>query len=182
VDNESTDVKVSQIAHQILDGHIRYVLHTEKGEFSRGSGLHIAANLAKERGHDSLFFCDADMYFTKRYIFDQANEALKNNKIYYPIFFSFTQPDHMIGFWRDTSYGMMFCKTETYFSDSVKPWQHNVCWGEEDILMFQNFTSDQVIRKKGLGFYHQWHPNSIVFKNLEYPVKHYAGKPVKENH
>ena len=166
VDYESTDVNVQAIAHQILDGHIRYIVHTEKGTFSRGTGLHIAATLAKQRGHNSLFFCDADMYFTKHYIFDQAKQILEQNKIYYPICFSFTQPDHMFGFWRDTGYGMMFCKTETYFS--IKPWQHNIGWGEEDNLMLQNFQSEQIVRTKGIGFFHQWHPNSMVFKNSEY--------------
>jgi glycosyltransferase involved in cell wall biosynthesis len=178
VDFESTDVNVQQIAHQILDGHIRYVVHSEKQQFSRGTGLHLAAEIARERGHNSLFFCDADMYFTKHFVFDRAKEALENNKVYYPICFSFTQPDHMKGFWRDTGYGMMFCKTETYFSDSVIPWQHNIGWGEEDNLMFQNFQEEQIVRSKGLGYFHQWHPNSFIFKNLEYTVKHYAGKPV----
>jgi hypothetical protein len=68
----------------------------------------------------------------------------------------------------------MFIKTETYFS--VEGWQHNISWGEEDNLMQGNFRSDQIIRSKGIGYFHQWHPNSIVFKTLEYPVKYYAGK------
>jgi glycosyltransferase involved in cell wall biosynthesis len=174
VDYESTDVNVPNIVHQMLDGHIRYVVHTEKGVFSRGSGLHIAANLAKERGHDSLFFCDADMYFTKHFIFDQAKEALKKNKIYFPMCFSFTQPDHLKGFWRDTGYGMMFISLEKYFS--IQGWQHNISWGEEDNLMFRNFKSEEILRTRAIGYFHQWHPNSIVFKTLEYPVKHYAGK------
>lgn len=178
IDYESRDVNVSQIAHQILDGHVRYVVHTEKEQFSVGTGRHIAATLAKERGHDSLFFCGADMYFTKHFIFDQAKEILAKEKVYYPICFSFTQPDHMFGFWRDSGYGMLFCKTEKYFSDSVIPWRHNVAWGEEDNLMFQNFKSEEIVRSRAFGYFHQWHPNSFVFKNLEYPVKHYAGKPV----
>jgi len=174
IDYESTDVNVEHIAHQILDGHIRYVVHSEKSTFSRGSGLHIAASLAKARGHNALFFCDADMYFTSHFVFDRAQEALYDGKVYYPVCFSFTQPDHMKGFWRDTGYGMMFISMETYFS--VEGWQHNVSWGEEDNAMFRNFTKDEVIRSRGIGYFHQWHPNSIVFKTLEYPVKHYAGK------
>jgi len=174
IDYESTDVNVSHIAHQILDGHIRFVVETQKGQFSRGTGLHLAAEIAKERGHDSLFFCDADMYFTKHHIFDQAKQALEKDKIYFPICFSFTQPDHLKGFWRDTGYGMMFIKTETYCS--VERWQHNISWGEEDNLMHRNFKPEQILRSRAFGYFHQWHPNSIVFKTLEYPVKHYAGK------
>jgi hypothetical protein len=174
VDYESTDVNVSQIAHQILDGHIRFVVEKHEGQFSRGSGLHLAAEIAKKRGHDSLFFCDADMYFTRHHVFDQAKLVLEQNKVYFPVCFSFTQPDHLKGFWRDTGYGMMFIKTETYFS--VEGWQHNISWGEEDNLMQGNFRSEQIIRSKGIGYFHQWHPNSIIFKTLEYPVKYYAGK------
>jgi len=174
IDYESTDVNVSHIAHQILDGHIRFVVETQKGQFSRGTGLHLAAEIAKERGHDSLFFCDADMYFTKHHIFDQAKQALEKDKVYFPICFSFTQPDHLKGFWRDTGYGMMFIKTETYCS--VEGWQHNISWGEEDNLMHRNFKPEQILRSRAFGYFHQWHPNSIVFKTLEYPVKHYAGK------
>jgi len=178
VDYESTDVNVPQIVHQILDGHIRYVVHSEKGQFSLGAGKYIAASLAKERGHNSLFFCDADMYFTRHFIFDQAKEVLAKDKVYYPVCFSFSQPDHMKGFWKDTGYGTMFCKLETYFSELVKPWQNNITW-EENTLMFQNLNENKIVRNKGIGCFHQWHPNSIVFKNLEYPVKHYAGKPVQ---
>lgn len=173
VDYESTDVNVSQIAHQILDGYIPCIVHQEKGQFSRGSGLHIAANLAKEK-HNSLFFCDSDMYFTNHDIFDQAKLALEQEKVYFPICFSFTQVDHLKGFWRDTGYGMMFIKTSTYFS--VEGWQHNISWGQEDNLMHANFKANQIIRKRAIGYFHQWHPNSIEFKTLEYPVKFYVGK------
>jgi glycosyltransferase involved in cell wall biosynthesis len=174
VDYESTDVNVAAIAHQILDGHIRCVVHTEKAVFSVGSGRHIGATIAKERGHDTIFFCDTDMYFTHRYVFDRAAEAIQENKVYYPMCFSFTQADHMKGFWRDTGYGMLFIKTSRYFEGDK--WQHNVSWGEEDNIMFNSFNKSDIVRGRAHGFFHQWHPNSIVFKTLEYPVKYYAGK------
>ena len=165
VDYESTDVNVSSIAHQILDGYIDFVVEKHEGQFSRGSGLHLAAEIAKERGH---------MYFTNHYIFDRAEENLKKGKVYYPICFSFTQPDHLKGYWRDSGYGMMFISTEKYFG--TQRWQHNISWGEEDNAMRRNFSEKEVVREKSPGYFHQWHPNSIIFKTLEYPVKHYAGK------
>lgn len=174
VDYESTDVNVDLMANGILGGYIPCIVHTEKSAFSRGTGLHIAAKIAKERGHNSLFFCDADMYFTRSHIFEKAELALSKNKIYYPICFSFTQCDHLRGFWRDTGYGMLFIKTEDYFS--VEQWKHNVSWGEEDNEMLKNFKDEQITREKGIGYYHQWHPESIVFKTQEYPIKSYVGK------
>jgi len=174
VDYNSTDVNVEAITEQILGGHIRFIVNKAEGPFSRGSGLHIAAEVSKERGHDSLFFCDADMYFTSHTIFERAAEAIKDGKVYYPICFSFIQPDHMKGYWRDSGYGMMFISTEKYFG--TEKWRHNVSWGEEDNAMRRNFSDSEIIRGKAGGYFHQWHPNSFAFKNLEYPVKHYAGR------
>jgi hypothetical protein len=174
VDYESTDVNVPLIATGILQGHMPFVVHTEKGEFSRGSGLDIAANVAKQLNVDSLFFCDADMYFTHHFVFERASEILSKNNVYYPICFSFIQPDHLNGFWRDTGYGMMFIKTEQYFK-TIR-WQHNVSWGEEDNAMVRNFTEKQIVRERGIGYFHQWHPNSIEFKTQEYQLKYVNNK------
>jgi hypothetical protein len=176
VDYESTDFNIDMICKGILADKIPYVLHIEKGTFSRGGGLSIAARIAKERGHTSLFFCDADMYFTRSYIFERAAEALAKNKIYYPICFSFTQPDHQQGFWRDTGYGMVFIKTDEYFNSSG--WKYNISWGQEDDNLFNNLRTSgtEIIRSMAIGYFHQWHPNSIIFKTLEYPVKKYVGK------
>jgi len=174
VDYSSTDVNLPLIVNCILSSGFPHIIKTETSEFSRGSGLHIAATLAKERGHDSIFFCDADMYFTSRQVFDRAENILKRELVYYPICFSFTHPNHMKGYWRDSGYGMMFIQTDQYFK-TIR-WQHNISWGEEDRMMVRNFTEKQLIRERGFGYFHQWHPNSIEFKTLEYPVKHYIGK------
>jgi hypothetical protein len=162
VDYESTDVNVGLVAKQILEGYIDFVVHTEIGTFSRGTGLHIAAKIAKQRNHEILFFCDADMYFTQHYVFDDAKRELNAGKVYYPICFSFIKPDHLYGFWRDTGYGMLFIKTNKYFQ--VKKWTHNISWGEEDNEMRKQFTEDEVSRNLGIGFFHQWHPNSIEYE------------------
>ena len=69
---------------------------------------------------------------------------------------------------------MLFIKTEQYFS--TEKWKHNISWGEEDNEMRNNFKEDQIIREKISGYYHQWHPESIVFKTQEYPIKTYVGK------
>ena len=174
VDYFSTDVNVSAVAKGILQDQIPFVVHSLNETFSRGTGLDIAATIAKERGHDSLFFCDADMYFTSKQVFNRAKEILDKGKVYYPICFSFTLPDHMKGYWRDSGYGMMFIKTAQYFK--IIRWQHNISWGEEDRIMVRQFMDKQIQRENGHGYFHQWHPNSIEFKTLEYPVKEYVGK------
>jgi hypothetical protein len=153
IDYDSTDANVELISSQILQGHMDLVVHKELTEqFSRGSGLHLAANLAKQRNIENMFFCDADMYFTNHEIFDQAKAALDNGKIYFPICFSFVKPDHLYGFWRDTGYGMLFIKTEMYFelpSDQI-----------ENGEIKSNFPQNRIIRSKADGYFHQWHPKS----------------------
>jgi hypothetical protein len=145
---DSYYVNVELISSQILQGHMDLVVHKELGaQFSRESGLNLAANLAKQRNIGNLFFCDADMYFTNHTVFDQAKAALDNGKVYFPICFSFVKPDHLYGFWQDTGYGMLFIKTEMYFelwSDQIK----------------NNFPQNRVIRSKADGYFHQWHPKS----------------------
>lgn len=173
VDYESTDFNVEMICKGILID-IPFVVHTERSTFSRGTGLDIAATIAKERGHQVLFFCDADMYFTRPYIFDRAIEYIKQDKIYYPICFSFTLPSHERGYWRDSGYGMLFIKTETYFNSSR--WKHNISWGEEDNNLFKSLPTSSIERSIAIGYFHQWHPNSIDFKTSNYPIKIYAGK------
>ena len=175
VDYNSTDVNVERLCAGICSDVLPYVVHTVKGyTFSRGTGLDTAAKIAKERGHTSLFFCDSDMYFTERYIFDKAAEVLEEKKIFYPICFSFTLPNHQRGYWRDTGYGMVFMNTETYFNSSR--WKHNVSWGWEDNELHASMNKNKIVRIPCNGYFHQWHPNSIYFKTQEYPIKHFVGK------
>lgn len=173
VDYESTDFNVEMICKSSLPT-IPYIVHTEKATFSRGTGLDIAATIAKEKGHKALFFCDSDMYFTDSTIFDKGQKSLEENKIFYPICFSFTLPSHEEGYWRHSGYGMLFIKTETYFNSSR--WKHNISWGEEDNNLFRNFPKSSIEREKVNGYFHQWHPNSMDFKTLNYPIKEYIGK------
>jgi hypothetical protein len=158
----------------ILSDKLPYTLHTIRETFSRGSGLDICATIARDQGYTSLFFCDTDMLFTKRDIFDNAKTILGNNQIFYPICFSFTQANHEQGYWRDVGYGMVFMNTETYFNSSR--WKHNVSWGYEDNDLYNNLPKEKIVRSKCLGYFHQWHPNSIEFKTAEYPIKKYLGK------
>jgi len=175
VDYDSSDCNLELMCKEICSDLLPYVIHSVKGyDFSRGTGLDTAAKIAKERKYNSLFFCDSDMLFTDRTIFDKAVAVLEEDKIFYPICFSFTQPDHRRGYWRDSGYGMVFMKTEKYFKSIG--WKHNVSWGWEDNELHKQFNKDKVVRLPCNGYFHQWHPNSIGFKTQEYPIKHFVGK------
>ena len=176
IDYESTDINIEMMCELILKDKIPYFLHvqTKAKSFDRGGGLDIAAQIAKSRGHNTLFFCDSDMFCTSHEIFDKAAEVVAAGKYYYPICFSFTQADHQIGFWRDTGFGMVFMKLDDYFA--TNRWMHNRSWGWEDRALHDSLQKDRVERSQVDGWFHQWHPNDISFKNREYSEKRSLGE------
>lgn len=176
IDYESTDVDVKQLCEQILGDMIPFYIYTVcgGGPFDRGGGLDLAAQVAQRDGFDSLFFCDADMYITNHYIFDEAARSLAAGKIYYPTCFSYTSHTHERGFWRDSGYGMLFIRTDDYFISDR--WKHNKSWGWEDRALHDSFPKEKINRGMGVGLFHQWHPNSLEFKTQEYAVKQMLGR------
>lgn len=170
----STDVNVSQVCEQLLGDAIPYVVNTIEGSFNRGGGLDKAAETARDRGCDTLFFCDADMFFTHRYVFDEAQRELPKGRVYFPICFSYIVPSHEYGYWREAGYGMVFLRTADYFQS--ERWKQNRSWGWEDQLLHEHFKNKaDILRMRAPGFYHQWHPNSMEFKTQEYEIKNYLG-------
>ena len=176
IDYESTDVDLENLCSVLLNTTIPYFLHTIKGatSFNRGGGLNLAAKIAKSRGHNSLFFCDTDMFFTEHSVFDQAQHSLEKVRIYYPICVSFTNPTQTKGYWRDSGFGMLFIRTEDYFS--TKGWMNNKSWGWEDRDFYESIPKTQIDRSRGSGFFHQWHPNDITFKTQGYSEKEFVGR------
>jgi hypothetical protein len=174
VDYGSTDIDVKHLCELHLGGQIPYAVLTADGSpnFNRGGGLDTAAQVARKLECDTLFFCDADMFFTQRHIFDTAERILKEGSIFYPVCFSYTDPSHQVGYWRDTGYGMVFLRTVDYFLS--ERWKNNRSWGWEDRKLYESFPPDRIKREWGVGFFHQWHPNSIDFKTKEYEVKTYV--------
>ena len=174
VDFGSTDANIDELCRAILTPFgIQYTIHREVGTFNRGGGLDMGACIAKELGLTSIFFCDSDMIFTDHDIFDQAQLALSNNKIYYPICFSYTNSNHAHGFWRDMGYGMVYMNTDMYFQSPR--WGNNITWGWEDRALHDRLDPNLIIRSRANGYFHQWHPNSSEFKTKEYAVKQYMG-------
>jgi len=175
IDYESTDVDLEKLCSTLLNDSIPYFLHTIKGapSFNRGGGLHLAAKIAKSRGHTSLFFCDTDMFFTDCSVFDQAQRSLEKGRIYYPICFSFIDPIQTKGYWRDSGFGMLFIRTDDYFS--TKGWMNNRSWGWEDRDFYESIPKTQIDRSRASGYFHQWHPNDISFKTTGYSEKQFIG-------
>lgn len=174
VDYKSNDVDVKQMLEYELGEKMPWHLEIVEDypHFDRGGGLAKAIDIAESKFQaDSVFFCDADLFFASRDVLDRAIESTSKGQFYYPIFFSFALPDHSIGFWRDTSYGNFACRLEDY--KNTEGWYHNISWGWEDRALADSIPEEKKDREKVPGFFHQWHPFQWEFRVKEYPVKQF---------
>ena len=177
VDYKSTDVNVQEVLEVEVGSAMPWHLETveDYAFFDRGGGLAKAATLAETHFQaEALFFCDADLLFTTRDVFDGAIESVSKGQFYYPIFFSFALADHSLGLWRDTSYGNFACRLEDY--KNTEGWYHNISWGWEDRALADSIPATKKDRVNVPGFFHQWHPLQWEFRVKEYPVKRYIFK------
>jgi glycosyltransferase involved in cell wall biosynthesis len=175
VDYKSTDVDVKEMLEVELGDRIPWHLETvdEYAFFDRGGGLAKAAQIAESKYNaDALFFCDADLLFLSRDVFDTAMISVSKGQFYYPIFFAFATTDHSKGFWRETSYGNFACTVSDY--KKTEGWYHNISWGWEDRALADSIPAFKKDRDMVRGFFHQWHPMQWEFRVKEYPVKTYV--------
>lgn len=177
VDYNSTDVDMSaMMKEEVGDTMPWHLKRVEDYEFfDRGGGLAKAVDIAEKKFQaDSVFFCDADLMFTSHDLFDKAEVSLSKGNYFYPIFFSFINPEHSKGFWRDTSFGNFFSRVEDY--KKTEGWYHNISWGWEDRALADSIPETKKERERVSGFFHQWHPFQWEFRVKEYPVKGYIFK------
>jgi glycosyltransferase involved in cell wall biosynthesis len=177
VDYKSTDISVREVLEIECGTRLPWHLETieEYPFFDRGGGLAKAAEIAEKRfSADAVFFCDADLEFKSRDLFDEMYTSFARNQFFYPIFFSFASPDHTIGLWRDTSFGNFACLLQDY--KKTEGWYHNISWGWEDRALADSIPETKKDRKRIRGFFHQWHPVQWDFRVREYPVKEYMFK------
>lgn len=131
--------------------------------FSRGKGLNIGYENSTK---PNVLFCDADMYFTKHDLFDAAYECFEEGKILFPICFDLCEPTHQIGYWRTSGYGISAVSKELY--DDYRQSEYNSL-GKEDNDIWEHFNKKGcTVRGKIDGYYHQWHPPTVTFKNKYY--------------
>jgi glycosyltransferase involved in cell wall biosynthesis len=177
VDYKSTDVNIQEMLEVEVGSKMPWHLETVEDYpyFDRGGGLAKAVTLAESKFQaEAVFFCDADLYFTSRDLFDRAIQSVSNGQYYYPIFFSFVVADHSLGVWRDTSYGNFACRIEDY--KKTEGWYNNVSWGWEDRALADSIPQQKKDRESVAGFFHQWHPLQWEFRVKEYPVKRFIFK------
>ena len=130
------------------------------GTFSRGKGLNLAVASAKGK---ALCFLDSDVLVQPTF-FRRGLEVLKAGKAFFPILFSFDGPEHISGYWREHGHGNCMVAQDSHISSGG--WPEYISWGKEDKVFFERISSIQrVVREQLAGLYHQWHPDSIEWKN-----------------
>jgi hypothetical protein len=130
------------------------------GGFSRGRGLNLAA--AEANGED-LLFTDADCLLSAALI-ERGLRYVHDNNAFFPVLFSFHDPEHRSGWWRHSGYGN--CMMTRGVFERAGRWPQYCSWGKEDTDFFSSVSSiAQVVREEVPGFYHQWHPEDILWKD-----------------
>ena len=99
-DWQSDDWPLAQWLEKVADPVPVSVL-TLTGKFSRGRGLNAAAATASG---DTLFFVDADALIGEP-VLRRGIEVVEQGKAYFPILYSYTDPEHRTGYWRDAGFG-----------------------------------------------------------------------------
>jgi glycosyltransferase involved in cell wall biosynthesis len=131
-----------------------------EGYFSRGRGLNEAANSATG---DVLFFTDADNLYSEA-VFTSGLRHIREGSAFFPIYFAFSDPGHEEGTWLHWSLGNAMLSQETFAR--VGGWPEYTRWGREDDDFFAAVQQVQpIVREVVPGFFHQWHPEDILWKD-----------------
>jgi hypothetical protein len=157
VDYESTDVNMSEFVDTLpKSDNLTFKVFTVKGVFDKGAGLNYGASLVT---NPIVFFLDADMMIKTRSLFDDIETfVVQQNKVLFPICWSYKNPEHTQGWKRGEGTGNVIQKRET-----IVPYVNNKEWGHEDTKNYKYFIKVKQAHRTyyDKGFVHQWHPNEI---------------------
>lgn len=130
------------------------------GTFSRGKGRNLAANAATGK---VISFLDADILLPKAF-FKRGLQSVKAGKAFFPILFSYDDPEHKTGRWRKRGFGNCMITRDSF--EESGGWPEYTSWGQEDKAFFVKISSARpVSREKLPGLLHQWHPDDVGWKN-----------------
>ena len=162
VDYESTDVNMSEFVKTLpKKENLEFKVFTVKGTFDKGGGLNYGTTLVT---NPIVFFLDADMIIKTRSLVDDIETlVIQQNKVLFPICWSYKNPEHTQGWKRSEGTGNVIQKRET-----IIPYVNNKKWGHEDSKNHEHFVRAGMAHRTYYdeGFVHQWHPNEI--KHIHY--------------
>ena len=121
---------------------------TLTGTFSRGRGLNAAAAAALG---NKLFFIDADALISES-VLRRGVEIVQQGKAYFPILYSFTDPQHRTGYWRDAGFGHCMIGKQAF--EDVGGWPEYTSWGQEDDQFWARVAEHvATVRERARGFF-----------------------------
>lgn len=162
--------------------------------------INIDESLIKSRSTDYdesslLFFCDIDILYTIQFLNLCRFNAVKLEKVYYPILYSFYNPKIVnkysnisitltnltiskdTGFFRDFGFGMS-CQYKKDFLDingfKDLPRVYSQGWGDEDLFLYKKYiknSSVKIMRQitpSLIHYYHEKECNIKKMNNLQY--------------
>lgn len=91
-------------------------------------------------------------------------QAVTKGMSYFPIVFSFSDPSHAAGWWRSEGFGN--CMVPRHVFEQSGGWPEYQTWGREDDDFYARVQAcSSVVRENAPGFFHQWHPERIDWKD-----------------
>jgi hypothetical protein len=157
VDFNSTDVNMNDFINELpKKDNISFNILKINEKFNKGRGLNIGLSSAR----NNITFClDADMMILSRDIFDDIIKYVINeNKVLFPICWSYKNPEHTDGWKRDTGKGNVIQNKNT-----IIPYIDNFKWGKEDDHNYDYYNKKSLVVRTyyAKNFIHQWHPREI---------------------
>lgn len=142
------------------------------GEFTRGRAIDYGLTLLKK--NELAFLCDVDMTIERSFLNRCRLNAVKGERVYYPVFFTYYNMDYVYkfdkkpktfniarqhGHWVWYSYGMICI----YYSDylSIGGFDKSIVgWGGEDVDLFLKVLAHEleVVKAPDPALTHRWHP------------------------
>ncbi len=154
IDFGSTDANVNEFLHTTLDlPNMKYLLIILNENFNKGKALNLGI---KYCSHDVVFCLDTDMIIRTSQLFDDIQKyVIDQQQAFFPICWSYSNPQHTAGWKRDTGVGNVI-----YLKKDFHPYIQKETWGGEDDKNFAHFKKlNKAVREYyGDQFVHQWHP------------------------
>lgn len=125
------------------------VILIKQNVFCRRDGIEEAL----KHSQDIICLLDADMLIYTNVI-NRGIEIVNGNKVYFPICYSYSNPTHTEGWWRESAYGTSILTKQNYYD--VGGWRHQYIWGGDD-TDFYNKLQHLAVRERINGLYHQYH-------------------------
>jgi glycosyltransferase involved in cell wall biosynthesis len=154
------------------------IVHLQvQGDFSRGAGLHVAAEQASA---DTLLFLDADMLVSEEFL----RACLRNDFAQFALFPVMRRLDENGSEeeWDSWSHGISCMSRDTFHaSGGIPPFKS---WGGEDDIFHARVASLIAIKRERLpGLLHQWHPEKCRHEHYVHTRKSdYASFVSDPNH